>query len=117
MKSMLYVAVEEAPAVDSVEEEILKRHFANFDENFFHFCDKGITEFFFLKLYHFNFNFLFKSSKRSTHFTRKSWQKPPENLLLCTASLRHPSIMHKNPLKLSHTKYLSGEHYLTGKHK
>jgi hypothetical protein len=38
MKAMLYTAVEEAPAVENVEEEILKRHFSNFDENFFHYC-------------------------------------------------------------------------------
>lgn len=46
---MLYTAVEEAPSVDSVEEEILKRHFANFDENFFHYCElelKKINTFF-----------------------------------------------------------------------
>lgn len=36
---MLYVCVEEAPAADSVDEEMLKRHFANFDESFFHYCE------------------------------------------------------------------------------
>ena len=41
---MLYQAVEEAPAVESVEEEILKRHFANFDETFFHYCDKELKK-------------------------------------------------------------------------
>lgn len=41
---MLYQAVEEAPAVDSVEEDILKRHFANFDEMFFNFCDKELKK-------------------------------------------------------------------------
>jgi len=44
MKSMLYQAVEEAPAVDSVEEDILKRHFANFDETFFNYCDKELKK-------------------------------------------------------------------------
>jgi hypothetical protein len=44
MKSMLYQAVEEAPAVESVEEEILKRHFANFDETFFNYCDKELKK-------------------------------------------------------------------------
>lgn len=44
MKSLLYQAVEEAPAVDSVEEDILKRHFANFDESFFNYCDKELKK-------------------------------------------------------------------------
>lgn len=41
---MLYQAVEEAPAVESVEEEVLKRHFANFDETFFNYCDKELKK-------------------------------------------------------------------------
>lgn len=41
---MLYQAVEEAPAVESVEEDILKRHFANFDETFFNYCDKELKK-------------------------------------------------------------------------
>lgn len=44
MKAMLYQAVEEAPAVESVEEDILKRHFANFDETFFNYCDKELKK-------------------------------------------------------------------------
>lgn len=44
MKAMIYQAVEEAPAVDSVEEDILKRHFANFDESFFNYCDKELKK-------------------------------------------------------------------------
>lgn len=46
---MLYQAVEEAPSVDAVDEEQLKRHFANFDETFFHYCElelKKINTFF-----------------------------------------------------------------------
>lgn len=44
MKAMIYVAVEEAPSIDSVEEEVLKRHFANFDENFFLYCDQELKK-------------------------------------------------------------------------
>jgi xenotropic and polytropic retrovirus receptor 1 len=44
MKAMIYQAVEEAPAVESVEEDILKRHFANFDESFFNYCDKELKK-------------------------------------------------------------------------
>lgn len=44
MKAMLYTAVEEAPALDSVEEDIIKRHFANFDENFYHYCDEELKK-------------------------------------------------------------------------
>jgi hypothetical protein len=44
MKAMLYVAVEEAPSAESVEPEVLRRHFANFDEHFFHYCDKELTK-------------------------------------------------------------------------
>lgn len=41
---MLYAAVEEAPSADSVDEEILTRHFANFDETFFHFCEQELKK-------------------------------------------------------------------------
>ena len=41
---MIYLAVEEAPSIDSVEEEVLKRHFANFDETFFHYCDQELKK-------------------------------------------------------------------------
>lgn len=44
MKAMIYLAVEEAPSIDSVEEEVLKRHFANFDENFFSHCDQELKK-------------------------------------------------------------------------
>ncbi|KDR07686.1 xenotropic and polytropic retrovirus receptor 1 [Zootermopsis nevadensis] len=44
MKAMLYAAVEEAPSAESVEPEVLRRHFANFDEHFFHFCDHELTK-------------------------------------------------------------------------
>lgn len=42
---MLYTAVEEAPSADGgVDDEILKRHFANFDETFFHYCDQELKK-------------------------------------------------------------------------
>ncbi|CAH2013372.1 unnamed protein product [Acanthoscelides obtectus] len=44
MKAMLYMAVEEAPSAESVEPEILQRHFANFDEQFFQYCDKELKK-------------------------------------------------------------------------
>lgn len=44
MKAMLYVAVEEAPSAESVEEEIRRRHYANFDESFFHYCDQELKK-------------------------------------------------------------------------
>ncbi|KAK9877227.1 hypothetical protein WA026_016974 [Henosepilachna vigintioctopunctata] len=44
MKAMLYMTVEGAPSQESVEPEILKRHFANFDEQFFHYCDKELKK-------------------------------------------------------------------------
>lgn len=44
MKAMLYKAVEEAPSAESVEPEILTRHFRNFDEQFFHYCDKELKK-------------------------------------------------------------------------
>lgn len=44
MKTMLYLCVEEAPSIDSVEEDVLKRHFANFDENFFHYCEQELKK-------------------------------------------------------------------------
>lgn len=44
MKAKIYVAVEEAPSVDNVEEEIARRHFANFDETFFLYCDQELKK-------------------------------------------------------------------------
>nr|CAD7256647.1 unnamed protein product [Timema shepardi] len=44
MKAMLYLVVEEAPSAESVEPEIITRHFANFDEHFFHFCDSELKK-------------------------------------------------------------------------
>lgn len=44
MKAMLYLTVEEAPSSESVEAEVVKRHFMNFDEQFFHYCDKELKK-------------------------------------------------------------------------
>lgn len=53
MKVMIYMAVEKAPSVEIADEATLRRHFANFDESFFHYCDselKKINTFFSEKL-------------------------------------------------------------------
>ncbi|XP_060535438.1 solute carrier family 53 member 1-like [Cylas formicarius] len=39
MKAMLYAAVEEAPSAETVDAEDVQKHFANFDEHFFLYCD------------------------------------------------------------------------------
>lgn len=44
MKSMLYLTVEEAPSAESVEPEIVTRHLANFEEQFFLYCDKELKK-------------------------------------------------------------------------
>lgn len=44
MKSMLSLAVEEAPSVEVVELEVRQRYFANFDEKFFTFCERELTK-------------------------------------------------------------------------
>ncbi|OXU28573.1 hypothetical protein TSAR_004785 [Trichomalopsis sarcophagae] len=44
MKAMLYTAVEEAPSAESVEPEVITRHFASFDEVFFTFCDRELKK-------------------------------------------------------------------------
>lgn len=49
MKAILYNATQEAPSAEVVEPKVLARYFANFDESFFTFCEKGIN-FFLLKL-------------------------------------------------------------------
>lgn len=61
---MLYIAVEEAPSVESVEDEILKRHFANFDENFFHYCDQELKKIntFYSGIFFINFKIFFSKS-------------------------------------------------------
>lgn len=53
MKAMIYMAVEKAPAADAVDDAVLRRHFANFDETFFSYCDlelKKINTFYSEKL-------------------------------------------------------------------
>lgn len=44
MKAMIYMAVEKAPSADAVDESVLQRHFANFDETFFHYCDSELKK-------------------------------------------------------------------------
>lgn len=41
---MLYMAVEEAPSSETVDLEIVTRHYRNFDEHFFHYCDKELKK-------------------------------------------------------------------------
>jgi len=44
MKAMLYAALEQAPCAEVVEEEVLTRYFARFDETFFTYCDKELAK-------------------------------------------------------------------------
>lgn len=44
MKAMLYMAVEEAPSSESVDPEMVTRHYKNFDEQFFSYCDKELKK-------------------------------------------------------------------------
>ena len=41
IKAMLLAAIEEAPSPEVVEPEVRERYFANFDEKFLTFCEKG----------------------------------------------------------------------------
>lgn len=41
---MLYTAMEQAPSAEVVEQTVLTRYFANFDETFIQFCDKELTK-------------------------------------------------------------------------
>nr|XP_018901028.1 PREDICTED: xenotropic and polytropic retrovirus receptor 1-like [Bemisia tabaci] len=44
LKAMLYKAVEQAPSAEQVEETVITRHFAKFDEQFFTFCDQELAK-------------------------------------------------------------------------
>lgn len=44
MKAMLYMAVEQAPSAELVEPAVLRAYFSQFDEKFFHYCDKELTK-------------------------------------------------------------------------
>lgn len=44
MKAMLYMTVEEAPSSESVDQDIVTRHYRNFDEQFFHYCEKELKK-------------------------------------------------------------------------
>ncbi|XP_014233609.1 xenotropic and polytropic retrovirus receptor 1 homolog isoform X1 [Trichogramma pretiosum] len=44
MKAMLYAVVEAAPSAETVEPEVIVRHFCNFDERFFKFCEDELKK-------------------------------------------------------------------------
>lgn len=44
MKSLLYAAVEQSPSAEVVEPDVLRRYFAKFDEQFFHYCEKELAK-------------------------------------------------------------------------
>ncbi|XP_075534512.1 solute carrier family 53 member 1 isoform X3 [Dermacentor variabilis] len=44
MKTMLYGAVERAPSAEVVEQSIITRYLASFDEEFFQYCDKELAK-------------------------------------------------------------------------
>ncbi|GFR16517.1 xenotropic and polytropic retrovirus receptor 1 homolog [Trichonephila clavata] len=44
MKAMLYSGVERAPSPEAVEQSDIARYFANFDEDFFHHCEKELRK-------------------------------------------------------------------------
>ncbi|XP_030762781.1 xenotropic and polytropic retrovirus receptor 1 [Sitophilus oryzae] len=44
MKAMLYMTVEQAPSSETVDAEDVRKHFANFDEQFFLYCDKELKK-------------------------------------------------------------------------
>ncbi|GFS55909.1 xenotropic and polytropic retrovirus receptor 1 [Trichonephila inaurata madagascariensis] len=44
MKAMLYSGVERAPSPEAVEQSDIARYYANFDEDFFHHCEKELRK-------------------------------------------------------------------------
>ncbi|KAL1445872.1 hypothetical protein WDU94_003544 [Cyamophila willieti] len=44
MKALLYQAIEEAPSLETTEQEVIARYFKMFDENFFVYCDKELKK-------------------------------------------------------------------------
>ena len=44
VQTMLYAAVEQAPSTEVTEEEVIKRYYARFDEQFFRVCDKELAK-------------------------------------------------------------------------
>lgn len=106
MKAMLYAAVEEAPSAESVEPEIVNRHFANFDEQFFLYCDrelKKINTFYAEKLAEATRKFANLNSELKDSFNHLS------------ASKRKPTNARKNiPFrKLQELKLAFSEFYLS----
>lgn len=41
---MLYLTVEKAPSAETVDPEIVTRHYRNFDEHFFHYCENELKK-------------------------------------------------------------------------
>ncbi|XP_023221206.1 xenotropic and polytropic retrovirus receptor 1-like [Centruroides sculpturatus] len=44
MKAMCYSAIERAPSPEVVEQSVITRYFASFEEEFFHHCEKELTK-------------------------------------------------------------------------
>lgn len=44
MKSMLYTAIEASPSAELTDPDVVRRYFAKFDEQFFHYCDSELTK-------------------------------------------------------------------------
>lgn len=44
LQAMLYAAVEQAPSPEATEQEVIKRYYGRFDEQFFRVCDKELAK-------------------------------------------------------------------------
>ncbi|XP_008553847.1 xenotropic and polytropic retrovirus receptor 1 [Microplitis demolitor] len=107
MKAMLYAAVEEAPSAESVEPEVISRHFASFDEVFFTFCDRELKK----------INTFY--SEKLAEATRKF--AALQNELKAALDLQHGSGKHKGKLasaklparKIRELKLGFSEYYLS----
>ncbi|KAF5279086.1 hypothetical protein FQA39_LY05764 [Lamprigera yunnana] len=107
MKGLLYIAVEEAPSPESVEPEILTRHFKSFDEQFFHYCDKELK-----KINTFYSEKLAEATRKFATLT--SELKTTLDLILQKGKSRKDADQRKVPArKIQELKFAFSEFYLS----
>ncbi|KAG7211262.1 hypothetical protein KM043_010570 [Ampulex compressa] len=114
MKALLYAAVEQAPAAETTETDILERYFNKFDEKFFHYCDKELA-----KINTFYSEKLAEATRRYASLTNELSEMLTVSEEGRTASghkARYRShILHKKPVparKLQELKLAFSEFYL-----
>uniref|UniRef100_A0A8D8XEH9 Xenotropic and polytropic retrovirus receptor 1 n=1 Tax=Cacopsylla melanoneura TaxID=428564 RepID=A0A8D8XEH9_9HEMI len=114
MKALLYQAIEEAPSLETTEQEVIARYFKMFDENFFVYCDKELK-----KINLFYSEKLAEATRKFSNL-RNELKRSQEESMKSTKSKKKPAAMllsrHKTDVparKLQELKLAFSEYYLS----